>query len=286
MHPLGISIFFSTRQTICKTIYEKNNFKCCHQTSCFHVSFLYCKLVEKRVSHMQYIYALYIPILEGDPSQTNIPLRSHKLTVIIKRPTKFFYKSTLVSFHVFPHICCVCVHPFLQSLHRCFVHNLSSLLWICNSMSWEMLVDLLNGSTYELHMPTRSPGLGLSRDIAEPTSQVGHVYLQDLGTTIHWPQYDRMIYKKCSQHSLPIPFTNRIFHVSLYGDIQIPCKVITAYLRFQKDPSVGVASKYKARWMLDILRFTAIPFLQRSNGRSGRRNYSNFSSSTDLLQQD
>lgn len=132
-------------------------------------------------------------------------------------------------------------------------------------------------------MPTQSPGLGLSADIAEPTSQVRRIHLQDLGTEIHWPQHGRMISIKSSQHSLPIPSPNRIFHASLYGNIQIPYKAITAYLSFQKDPSVGVASKYKARWMLDILRFIAIPFLHRSNGRSGRRNYSNLSSSTDLL---
>lgn len=103
MHLLGISIFISTRQTIFKTIHEKNNFKCCHQTSCFHVSFLCCKLVPKGESHMQYIYALCIPTSEEDRSQTTIPLRrSHNLTVAIKKPTrcKKKKKSIQVSSHM------------------------------------------------------------------------------------------------------------------------------------------------------------------------------------------
>lgn len=87
--------------------------------------------------------------------------------------------------------------------------------------------DFLNGSNHELYMSTPSPGLGLPRDIAEPSSQVGHICLQGLGPAMHWPQSGGVTYITSSQHSLPIPSTNRIFHASLYGDIQIPYKVIT-----------------------------------------------------------
>lgn len=234
---------------------------------------------------MQCIYDLFIPTSEGDCSQTNIPLRwSHKLTVAIKKPTKFKKEKNPLRFLSIcqlkeAFICCGCLYPILQPLHRCFVFDLSSLLCICNILG----DDLLSGSSHESYVPAQLPGLGLSRDIAEHTSQVRHVCLQDLGTTIHWPQYGRMICIKSSQRSLPTPSTNRIFHTSLYRDIQIPYKIITAYSSFLKDPSVGVESKYKARWMLGILRFIAISFLHRSNGRSGRRNYSNLSSSTDLV---
>lgn len=76
------------------------------------------------------------------------------------------------------------------------------------------------------------PGTGLPRDTAEPTSQAGHAGLQDLGTAIYWPWYGRVACTKSSQHSLPIPSTHRSFHASFYGDIQIPCEVITAYLSF------------------------------------------------------
>lgn len=43
--------FLLNKWTICRTIHENNNLKCCHHTSCFHVSFLCFKLVAKRVSH-------------------------------------------------------------------------------------------------------------------------------------------------------------------------------------------------------------------------------------------
>lgn len=119
------------------------------------VSFLCCKLVAKRVSHVEYIYALCIPTSEWDHSQTNIHLRgSHKLTVTIKKPTKQFFLKKIHSgfFHdasLKKYLFAICVYiRFCSHSSRCFVYNHSSLLWICNSMSWEMTFSMVLAMSY------------------------------------------------------------------------------------------------------------------------------------------
>lgn len=77
----------------------------------------------------------------------------------------------------------------------------------------------------------------MPRDIAESTSQVGHMSVyQDLGITGYWPCYGKMAWIKPSQHFLPISSTNRILYAYLYRGIEVAYKVNPCLLELSKDP--------------------------------------------------
>lgn len=89
----------------------------------------------------------------------------------------------------------------------------------------------------ELYMCPQLLGIELPRNVAECTSQVGHMSVfQDLAITRHWPWYGKVACIKPSQHFLPIPSTNGILHASLYRDIQVAYRVVPCLLELSKDP--------------------------------------------------
>lgn len=89
----------------------------------------------------------------------------------------------------------------------------------------------------ELYMCPQLLGIELPRNVAECTSQVGHMSVfQDLAIPRHWPWYGKVACIKPSQHFLPIPSTNGILHASLYRDIPVAYRVVPCLLELSKDP--------------------------------------------------